>query len=177
MSPTYRCVVTKNIIVPQKDWSWGLATSGGIFELAKVVDLPFPPQIGMSLSEFTELAVLSPKDGSYVDGLKFHSGRIENINWNNDRKQFECMVAAHELSSIDELGVMLVKHVVGGWSADRYAPDSIANNAIRASLERWLREIDDRERGTHQSLTADREQLDRAHKILRHSGFSGASAL
>jgi hypothetical protein len=172
--PTYQCLVTKNIVVPKKDWDWGLATGGGMVALTKAVDLAFPPQIGMSISGFTPLPVVASKDGGHFDVVRFHSGRIENINWKIDRNQYECVVAAHEVADKDELGVMLIRHIVyEGWSFD-VSSFVITASAVSASLERWLREVEDKERGADQPLSKDREELDRVRRVLRHNGYSGA---
>jgi hypothetical protein len=173
LRPTYRCVLKKDIIIPRKDiQGLALAIIDGTYNLTKSVDLPFPPQIGMSLSDFTQLDILSPSDKSYVDGTRFDSGRIENINWNHNWKQFECTVGAHELPDIEELGVTLIKHIVGGWKLEQER-DPTADNAIDAFLARWRQEIEHIEREKQQSLDIDRRELDRAHKILDLARKSG----
>ena len=171
LKPTYRCIFKKNIVVPERDFheSVGLIMRGGVCDLTKVVDLPFPPQIGMSLSDFTELSILSPEDKSYVDGMKFESGKIEDLNWKHDRRVFECIIADYELSGKAELGAVLAKHVVGGWSVKGSISISITKDAIDEFLATWLKRIEDKENETHQPLPVDRKELNRVHVILRHS--------
>jgi hypothetical protein len=156
--PMLSCIIMKNIIVPQKDWSSaGMAVISGTFDLTRSVELPFPPQIGMSISD-------TISHMGYTTA--FHSGKIENINWHNVSHRFECTVAAHELSSIEELGAILIRHIAfGGWSFGQKWNRN-ATNAIKAHLARWQQEIADLEREGHRSFDVDREMLSKAHKFF-----------
>ncbi|MDX2028763.1 MAG: hypothetical protein SFW62_09040 [Alphaproteobacteria bacterium] len=166
--PHYICLFEKRIQVPQNDGEKNIALlfSGGIVKLNRRIDLPFPPQIGMSVSDFIEFPSQA-KNTESVDGVNFISGPIESVHWNNTWKRFECNVAPTQLSDKSELGSAIIKHMLDGWKSP--PSDSVGARAIGEFLTQCRAEIENKEKETGNQLEVDREWVEKVQKIYRNA--------
>lgn len=164
ISPLYNCILEKNIELPENvvPEEYKIPFMFGI-ELKKKVALPFPPQIGMSISEFVD--VLPPKNKNDMDGksVKFISENIERIHWDNSNKVFTCSVTTHKLSQEKELGLILAGALSRGWKLSNDG----AIDIIKDSLSRWETEILRKESVDGKTLDADREYLNEIREIIK----------
>ena len=100
--------------------------------------LPFPPYIGMSVSD--DFSAIDPLDLDTKDrdfGY-FYSGKIEKVHWNNDSKSFDCEVTPLYLNNYytgmseeKRLGAVIANHEQNGWKIDGYDPKA------EKALEQW----------------------------------------
>lgn len=170
----YKCILTKKVHCPhhRSDNAFVAALQGikGCdFQFTKIIILPFVPQIGMTIQEYTEIPALLPKDKSYIDGVNFKE-KIEALTWRDG--VFDCETKDHNVGDKDDLGIEVLKLMKEGWTIWGSNLSDEATDAVEDFFKRWEDEIERLEQSSETPLEVDRDEL---HKIREIWNFQRLS--
>lgn len=104
--------------------------------------LPFPPYVGMSVSD--DFSPIDPSEWDKKDHEfgNFYSGQIEKVHWNNVSKSFDCEVTPLYLNNYTgmseekRLGAVIANREQCGWKIDGYDPKAKKSFRRMESAER-----------------------------------------
>lgn len=131
-SKEYNCIFKKELINFAKKDDF----SDGIFLESRVIKLPFPPFINLDVHDLLCRENRFDENGiEYVlDACEFRSGKVKEIQWNNDTKTFNCIIAPHKMTKENKLGSILEVYERHGWILSDYQPEA------RHELDEWKAE-------------------------------------
>ncbi len=123
--PVYRCKFERTVIPYGKD-SEHSPGSVRLVAAQDFIELPFPPYIGLEISDDLEKVKYDERRD-----MPFYSGKIINVQWNNFASVFFCKAEPHMMAEGNVLAAVLHMHIRQGWK-----PGFLGDEDRRA-LEEW----------------------------------------
>lgn len=163
--PRYLCIIEKRFPLPNCEtpeletnkitpFSYSLAELNEP-KLIRKIYLPFPPQIGMEVSDVFELPNIRSKKEER-ETRTFTSGKLEQVRWDNNR--FVCGTAAHQVDELSNYGNTILAFIRIGWKATCLG--SFGEDRARDALNAFEISMKATETKKGEALLVDKEILD-----------------